>query len=42
MCIRDSMKAAAITVNDTDKKVIFDYIGSKSYVVNDKLRNNVK
>lgn len=32
----------AAKVNDTDKKAIFDYMGAKSYVVNDKLRRNIK
>ncbi len=32
----------AVKVNDTDKKAIFDYMGAKSYVVNDKLRRNIK
>lgn len=29
-------------ITDTDKKAIFDYIGAKSYVVNEKLRTDVK
>ncbi len=36
------LKAALTKINDTDKKAIFDYMGAKSYVVNDKLRHNIK
>lgn len=34
------LKATDITVTETDKKSILDYMSAKSYVVNDKLRNN--
>ena len=33
------LKAVEPTVTETDKKAIFDYMGAKSYIVNDKLRN---
>lgn len=38
--VEKSDKSSKIT--DTDKKAIFDYMGSMSYVVNEKLRNGSK